>query len=86
MVKKANYEKNQNNLTFFNTHLYQVMKKWDNSFSACAAGKYGENCSDDCPKGFYGVFCGEKCSCKTNCDKAVGCPKAGISVRLVVLC
>ena len=30
IVKKANYENDQNNLTFFNTHLYQVMKKWDN--------------------------------------------------------
>ena len=85
--KRQIMKKNQNNLTFFNTKLYQVTKQWCNIlFSVCAAGKYGKNCSDDCPKGFYGLFCAEKCSCKTNCDKVVGCPKTGIRVRLVVLC
>nr|XP_022297440.1 multiple epidermal growth factor-like domains protein 10 isoform X2 [Crassostrea virginica] len=50
-------------------------KSKNGSCIACAAGTYGENCSDECPKGFYGLLCGKKCSCETNCDKVVGCPK-----------
>lgn len=45
---------------------------YGSSFSACAPGTWGKNCSDTCPDGFYGLFCENRCPCK-KCNKVTGC-------------
>lgn len=49
---------------------------------ACAAGRYGYNCSKECPNGLYGVLCEKNCtSCGNDCNKVTGCVKPGMSSR-----